>query len=323
MAFALAGAAVAIAVTQFLPVVPVLTLALILGLIVGQVPAAQRFVGGVLAAGTRVAAQRLLRVGIVLLGFKLSIATIVSLGWVTIVLVVALVAGSFLATWGIARLLRLPGRQPLMMAAGFSICGVSAIGAMAGSVRAKPDDTATPIAMVTLFGSLGIVLLPALAGPLGLSGEDYGVWVGASLHDVGQVVAAGEAGGAAALAIAVTIKLARVITLAPTVAIAGVVERRRGQSERQDGKQPPIVPLFITLFAVVVVLNSVFVLPDWVPQGADLLQTVLFAAALFAIGCSIRLLKIARSGGRAVLAGIAAWAVICVLALGVVWAHAA
>jgi uncharacterized integral membrane protein (TIGR00698 family) len=321
--FAGLGAAASLALGLVLPAIPVLTIALLLGLVLGQIPAVQRPLTGVLAPGVAVAARRLLRVGIVLLGFKLSLATIASLGWVTIVLLVALVAVSFVSTWAIAKLWRLPGRQPLMMAAGFSICGVSAIGAMAGTTRAKSDDTATPIAMVTLFGSLGIMLLPLVAGPLGLTGEAYGVWVGASLHDVGQVVAAGQAGGAAALAIAVTVKLTRVVTLAPMVAIVGAVERRRAAVAGERGARPPIVPLFIVFFVVIVLVNSFVELPAGIHAGADVAQTVLFAAALFAIGCGIRLRTIARSGARAVGAGIAAWAVICVLALGVVWAFAA
>lgn len=208
-----------------------------------------------------------------------------------------------------------------MLAAGFSICGVSAIGAFSSATRARAQDTTTPIAMVTLFGSLGILLLPLLARPLGLAGEDYGVWVGASLHDVGQVVAAGQAGGAAALAIAVTVKLTRVLTLAPMVAIAGLVERRRHR-EAPAGTRPPIVPLFIVLFVAAVVLNSVVPFPDGFHRVADLLQTALFAMALFAIGAGIRVGRLVRAGGRAALAGAASWAVICVLALGVVWVHA-
>jgi len=321
--FAAAGAGIALLLGRLLPVVPVLTIALVVGIAVGQVPVVRRRLGGVLAPGTALAARGLLRVGIVLLGFKLSLTTVLGLGGGTIALVILLVVVSFLVTWGIGRILRLSGRQPLMMAAGFSICGVSAIGAVGGTVRAESEDTATPIAMVTLFGSLGIVLLPVLAGPLHLAGADYGVWVGASLHDVGQVVAAGGAGGAAALAIAVTVKLTRVIMLAPMVAAIGAIQRRSGALAGPSGKRPPIVPLFIVLFVAVVVLNSVLPVPAWLVEGVDAAQTVLFAAALFAIGWGIRLLQLVRSGGRAVLVGILSWAVICTLALGIVWYHAA
>jgi uncharacterized integral membrane protein (TIGR00698 family) len=319
VAVALAGAAAALGLGLLLPAIPVLTIALLLGLLVGQLPLAQPVLAGALAPGLGIAARRVLRIGIVLLGFKLSLSTIAGLGWLTIVLVVALVGVSFFATWGIARLFRLPGQEPILLAAGFSICGVSAVGAMSGAVRARSQDSATPIAMVTLFGSLGILVLPLLAQPLGLSGEAYGVWVGASLHDVGQVVAAGQAGGAAALAIAVTVKLTRVVTLAPMVAIASVIERRRGDGA--PGKRPPIVPLFIVLFVGAVVLNSVVPFPDWFHRGTDLAQTVLFAMALFAIGAGIRLRTLIRAGGRAALAGAVSWALICALALVVVWSR--
>ncbi len=316
------GAAAALGLGLVLPVVPVLTIALVLGLVVGQLPPVRRWLSGALAPGIGIAARRVLRIGIVLLGLKLSVATVLDLGGVTILLIVCLVAVSFVATWGIGHLLRLPGKQPLMMAAGFSICGVSAIGAVGATARARSADTATPIAMVTLFGSLGIVLLPVLAVPLGLSGEGYGVWVGASLHDVGQVVAAGGAGGAGALAIAVTVKLTRVLTLAPLTAVVGLVERRR-QTAGAASTRPPIVPLFIVVFVAVVILNSVLPVPAWVHEGADVVQTVLFAAALFAIGCGIKVTTLVRAGGRAALVGLLSWGVICVLALGIVWQYLA
>lgn len=322
VAFSFLGAAAAVGLGYLMPAMPVLTIALLLGLGLGQVPAMQRVLAGPVAPGVALSARRLLRIGIVLLGLKLSLGTIAELGWVTIVLIVVLVGLSFVSTWGIAKLFRLPGQQPVMLASGFSICGVSAIGAMSGTTRAKPEDTATPIAMVTLFGSLGILVLPPLASWLGILGESFGVWAGASLHDVGQVVAAGQTGGAAVLAIAVTVKLTRVVTLAPMVAIAGIVERRRSLAAADDTKYPPIVPLFVVMFVVAMLTNSIVPMPAWVYSTADVAQTFLFAAALFAIGCGIRLLVIARAGARAVMAGTIAWAIICIMALGVVWAHA-
>lgn len=321
LAFSLVGAAIALGFGGLFPSVPILTFALVLGLVVGQIPVARHPRSVVLNPGTRLAGRRLLRIGIVLLGFKVSIETVAALGWLTVFLIVILVAVSFGVTWGICKLFRLPGNQPLMMAAGFSICGVSAIGAMAGTVRTKQDDTPTPVALVTLYGSIGILLLPAIALPLGLSGEGYGMWVGASLHDVGQVVAAGQTGGAAALAIAVTVKLARVLTLAPMVAIVGAVERGRTRRAGEGGDRAPLMPLFVVAFIGVVLLNSTVEMPAWVHNGADVLQTVMFAAALFAIGFGIRLAELIRAGRRAVLAGAVAWAIICILALGVVWIH--
>ena len=124
-----------------------------------------------------------------LLGFKLSLVDIAGLGWLVLGLIVAIVLITFGLTFAVGRLFRLPGDEPLLIAAGFSICGVSAIGAMSGVTRSRDDEQATPVALVTLCGTLAIAVLPLLAPVFGLDARQFGMWTGASVHDVGQVVA--------------------------------------------------------------------------------------------------------------------------------------
>ena len=114
----------------------------------------------------------------------------------------------------------------LFIATGFSICGVSAIVAMSGTRATRTKDVATAVALVTVCGSLAILVLPLLRGPLGLSQHEFGVWVGASVHDVGQVVATAGGVGTVALGTAVLVKLVRVLLLAPMVTLAAVSARR-------------------------------------------------------------------------------------------------
>ncbi len=336
-----AAALLAFGIHLLLPAIPMLTAAVGLGMIAGQVPAAQRMLDGVLKPGLAVAARRLLRIGIVLLGLKLSLVDIAGLGWQTIVVIVLIVTITFVVTLLLGRLLRLPGTQPILIAAGFSICGASAIGAMSAVTRSKDSDTATPIALVTLCGTLAIFILPVLRIPLGLSAEDFGVWVGLSVHDVGQVVATAQIAGPAALAAAVVVKLTRVLTLAPMVAIVSLVERRadaRNEAlgsnhpayvEKPATKRPPIVPLFIAGFLAAVLVRTLLLSPDAVLSvgapvsdavlgAADVAQTVLLAMALFALGATIRFRTLARTGGRALIVGLASWLFIALLSLGAV-----
>ena len=312
VAVALAAAGVAWLIHLALPAIPWLTAGLVLGVIVGCIPPARPVLDGVLKPGLAIASRRLLRIGIVLLGLKLALGDIAALGWVAIVAIAALVVVSFTLTWLIAKLFRLPGDEPVLLAAGFSICGVSAVGAMAAARGSKSSDTGTPIALVTLFGTVAIVVLPALAPLLGLGAVDYGRWVGASVHDVGQVVAAAQIAGPAALAAAIVIKLTRVLMLAPMVAIASISARRN----LPDGApRPAIVPLFIVGFVAAVLARTFLPIPDAALQIADALQSILLAAALFAIGASLRLEKLARSGPRALAAASLSWVVILGLAL--------
>ena len=313
---AASAALVAWLVHLAVPAVPILTGAVALGIVVGQVPALQPALAGHLAPGLRVAARALLRLGIVLLGLKLSLVDIAGLGWVTILTTVAVVVVTFAGTIGLGRALGLPGHQPVLVAAGFSICGASAIGAMAATVRARDEEQAVPVALVTLCGTLAIAVLPALWHPLGLSATGFGHWVGAGVHDVGQVVATAQIAGPAALAVAVVVKLTRVLMLAPMVAITAAVERRR--AIEPTGPRPPIVPLFIAGFLAAVLLNTLVPLPEPLLAGADLVQTALLATALFALGASIRVVELVHTGWRALVVGLTSWVLVAALAYGAV-----
>ena len=316
LAVAASAALVAWLVHLAVPAVPILTAAVALGIVVGQVPALQPALAGRLAPGMQLAARRLLRLGIVLLGLKLSLIDIAGLGWITILTTIAVVVLTFAGTIGLGRALGLPGHQPVLVASGFAICGASAIGAMGATVRARDEEQAVPVALVTLCGTLAIAVLPALWHPLGLSATGFGHWVGAGVHDVGQVVATAQLAGPAALAVAVVVKLTRVLMLAPMVAITAAVERRR--AIEPAGPRPPIVPLFIAGFLAAVLLNSFVPLPEWLLTGADVAQTALLATALFALGASIRVVELVRTGWRALVVGLTSWVLVAALAYGAV-----
>jgi len=302
-----------------LPWMPWLTAALVLGVVAGSIPPLRPSLDGPLRRGLAFSSKTLLRAGIVVLGLKLSLLDIAGLGWAGVVVIVVLVALSFVATWAIAKAFRLPGDEPVLLAAGFSICGVSAVGAMSAARRSPAADTGTPIALVTLYGTLAIVVLPALAAVLGLTPAQSGQWAGLAVYDVGQVVATAGTLGAGALAVAVVVKLTRVLMLAPMVAVAALGARRVArQSGERGGTLPPIVPLFILGFVALVVVRTFVPLPDWLLDAADVVQSALLATALAAIGAGLRLERLARSGVRSLAVGALAWLVILGLGLAAV-----
>jgi uncharacterized integral membrane protein (TIGR00698 family) len=269
-----------------------------------------------------------MRAGIVLLGLKVSIQDVLGLGWLSLVLIAGVVLVSFVGTYGLARLLRLPGETALLIATGFSICGASAIGAMAAVRRIRHQDTVLPVALVTLCGTLAIGVLPLLMHPLNLNPEQFGAWTGASVHDVGQVVATAQTAGTAALAIAVVVKLTRVVLLAPVVAAAGLHQRvdhvrkranGAGQDDGTDGKFPPIVPLFVLGFLAMVAVRSGGWAPPAVLEGAALVQDILLASALFGLGSAVRVRTLIHTGGRAVMVALGSWLLIASLGLVAAW----
>ncbi|WP_230673788.1 YeiH family protein [Rathayibacter sp. Leaf248] len=309
--------AAAAVLAALVPAVPMLTAAVALGIVVAQVRAARPALGGALSPGLKFSSRTLMRTGIVLLGLKLSLVDIAALGWAAILVVVGIVLATFALTWALGRALGLPGREPLLLAAGFSICGASAIGAMAGATRAKESEQAVPVALVTLCGTLAIAVLPALQHPLGLSADQFGHWVGASVHDVGQVVATAQVAGASALAVAVVVKLTRVVMLAPMVAIAAAATRRGGEAV---GPRPAIVPLFVVGFLAAVLVRTWVPLPEGLLAGADTAQTWLLAAALFALGTGVRLRALVTTGWRALVVALGSWFAIAAMALAAVHA---
>ncbi|MFD0350189.1 YeiH family protein [Kitasatospora aburaviensis] len=313
MLLAAVGVAAALAVHQAVPAVPKLTAAVVLGIGAAHLPGLRPVVRGVARPGLSTAGKRLMRIGIVLLGLKLSLGDVLGLGWATVAMVIAVVAATFAGTWWLGRRLGLPGDQPLLVATGYSICGASAIGAVSQAAGSDEEDAAASVALVTLCGTLAIAVLPLLQHPLGLGEAEFGRWVGASVHDVGQVVATAQTGGAGALREAVLVKLMRVMLLAPLVA-GVVVAVRRSRAGRGEGEgkaaRPPIVPLFVAGFLAMIVLRTTGVLPDRALTLAADAQELLLAAALFGLGSAVHLPTLLRTGGRIALLGLASWVMI-------------
>ncbi|SIQ78782.1 YeiH family protein [Micromonospora avicenniae] len=310
------GAAAAWAVHWLVPAVPALTAAVVLGIAAAHLPVIRDRVRGAARPGLSVAGKRLMRLGIVLLGLKLSVQDVRELGWPSLVMVIAVVAATFAGTWWLGRRIGLPGDQPLLIAAGYAICGASAIGAVSAATRSDEEDAAASVALVTLCGTLAIAVLPLLQHPLGLSDPEFGRWVGASVHDVGQVVATAQTAGPAALGDAVLVKLMRVALLAPLVALVAIGLRRRARAQRAERAggertaKPTLVPLFVVGFLVMIAVRSTGWLPAGVLDGASLAQEVLLTAALFGLGSAVHLPTLARTGGRAAALGVSAWAVV-------------
>lgn len=305
---------------MLIPALPAMTVAVALGILSANLPKVRTYIRGPLRPGLNFAAKRLMRAGIVVLGLKLSVIDILGLGWATFGIISAVVILAFAGTYLLAKLFRLPGETPLLLAAGFSICGASAIGAMAAARRARHTDTLMPVALVTLCGTLAIAVLPLLMGPLALDPVQFGQWAGASVHDVGQVVATAQIAGSAALAAALVLKLTRVLLLAPIVFVAGIGTRRMARKQTQDpdnevelGPLPPLVPLFIIGFLAMTGLRSLGILTPGMLQIGTTVQDVLLGSALFGLGSAVSIRELLSSGLRGSLVALLSWILIAAL----------
>jgi uncharacterized integral membrane protein (TIGR00698 family) len=289
-----AGTAAAHALHLAVPAVGVLTIAVVLGAAAGNarvLPAP-----GELRAGSRV----LLRVGVAMLGLQLSLTQVIRLGWRQLAVVGVTVLATFVLTMWAGRRLGLSHGATLLVATGFSICGVSAAAAMAAASDSDEADLTSAVTLVTIFGTLAVVVLPALRGPLGLDGPAFGAWVGASVHEVAQVVAASSTAGATALTVAVVVKLTRVALLAPLVAVASLVRRRRGPG----GASMTPVPLFLVGFLAAMGARSTGAVPDAVLDALRLATGVLLTGALFGLGAAVDARAVLRAGARPLALGL-------------------
>lgn len=301
------GVAVAFLLNHLLPAVGTLTGAVLLGTLAGNLGLIQPG----FAPGIGLAGRRLLRVGVALLGLRLALGDVLDLGPGVLALIVITVAVTFVGTRWLGRVLGLGDGLSLLIATGFSICGASAVVAMNGVREQDEQDVAKALGLVTLCGSIAMLVLPALQASLLLPATSYGIWAGGSVHEVAQVVAAAAPVGGA-LTIAVAVKLTRVVLLAPLLALVSVAERRRATTTNR----PPIIPLFVGMFLLLAVIRSLDVLPSSVLQGARLLDGLLLTAAMFALGTAVRLRPLLRSGLPATVLGLLSTVLITGFALG-------
>ena len=293
VAVAAPGLVMAVLGHLLVPQVGVLTWAIGLGVAAANLGLLPRTATTQLALVTK----KLLRVGIVLLGFSVSFASITALGLPLIAIVAGSLVGTLVLTTWLGRRMGLSAPRALLIGTGFSICGASAIAGMEDTAGADEEDVTVSIAMVTLFGTLALVLLPLLQGPLGLTDLQFGMWAGASVHEVGQVVAAASPAGAAVVAVAVVVKLTRVVMLAPVVAAVSIIQRRRSSAGSEETGRTPLVPLFVLGFLACVALRSTGAVPESVLGWVGHAQVAALGAALFGMGCSVKIASLFKGSG--------------------------
>lgn len=264
-------------------------------------------------AGVVFSTRRILRFAIILLGLQLTAAQVAEVGATGIAVITLTLVATFGFTVWLGRLIGVDAKLAELIAAGTSICGASAVIATNTVTRAPDEDVAYAVACVTVFGSVAMFLYPLLPGVLHLSPHAYGLWAGASIHEIAQVVAAAYQEGQSAGEFGTVAKLSRVMMLAPVVIGLGVLAARR--APHGAGKARPPMPWFVLGFLAMVVINSVVVIPAEAKAVLVVATTFLLSMALAAMGLETDIGKLRAKGCRPFLLGFAAFIFIGSLSL--------
>jgi uncharacterized integral membrane protein (TIGR00698 family) len=257
--------------------------------------------------------RRILRFAIILLGLQLTAEQIAQVGTAGIAVIALTLIATFLFTTWLGRLLGVEHKLAQLIAAGTSICGASAVIATNTVTDAHDEDVAYAVACVTVFGSIAMFVYPLLPGLLHLDPRAYGLWAGASIHEIAQVIAAAFQGGGQAGEFGTIAKLSRVAMLAPTVIALGLIVRRRSGGHRGAARAP--MPWFVLGFIALVAINSVVTVPPEAKAMIVAITTFLLSMALAAMGLETDIGKLRAKGLRPLALGAAAFLFIAAFSL--------
>lgn len=303
----LAAAATALHAIPGLSLLSAMILAILLGMLLHNLVGTPDWA----RAGTAFSLRWILRGAIVLLGLQLTVQQLGQVGISSLLVIAATLAASFIFTKTLGRALGVEARLAELIAAGTAVCGASAVIAVDSVTRAPDEDVAYAVACVTVFGGIAMFAYPALYPLLNLTPHAYGLWAGASIHEIAQVVAAAFQHGADAGHTATIAKLARISLLAPLVLILGVMRARPGGA--RSGPLP--VPFFVLGFVAMVALNSAVAIPVRLHGDIAQITSFLLALSLAAMGLHTDFAKLRAKGLRPLLLGAAAWIFIAVFSL--------
>src|ERR1700733_10148810 len=280
--------------------------ALVLAILVGVVVRTAWVPTQRLVPGIAFSAKFLLECAVVMLGASVSVATVLALGPFLLVGIASVVAMALGVSFVIGRVIRLPLRMAILIACGNSICGNSAIAAVAPVIGADSDDIAASISSTAVLGVVVVLTLPLLVPVLQLSLTQYGVLAGLTVYAVPQVLAATLPIGALSNQVGTVIKLVRVLMLGPVVLgfslLAGGLRPAESRANRHGPALTELVPWFIIGFFLLLALRSFGFIPQPLLPPITRTAGIMPTIAMAGLGLGVDIRVVARTGLRVTLA---------------------
>lgn len=253
--------------------------------------------------GIQFCSKKLLRLGIILYGFRLTLTDIFEVGVSAIVIDAIVVTVTILGGVWIGRILKMDKETALLTSVGSGICGTAAVLGAESTIRTQPYKTAVAVATVVIFGTISMFLYPILynSGMLGLSPQEMGIYTGSTLHEVAHAVGAGNAMGEQVGGVSVIVKMIRVMLLVPVLLVLAVWAARRVKTAGVEGgeaKGKIAIPWFAILFLVVICFNSLNLLPEVFVDAINYFDTFLLTMAMAALGAETSIEKFKKAGAK-------------------------
>lgn len=291
-----------------------LTLAILLGILLGN--SIYPKIACRSASGVQFSRQRLLQLGIILYGFKLTFADIAHIGIQGAVIDVLVLTTTFTLAWVVGRkFFKLDTNTVIMIGAGSSICGAAAVMATEPVLRGRAEQVSVAVSTVLVFGTISMLIYPALFQWnsswhfLPMTAEGFGVFTGSTVHEVAQVVAAAQPLGDATANTAVIAKMVRVMMLAPFLILLSLYVTRAKSSHQSsevlhaEQKSQITIPWFALIFVAVAGLNSLSIVPQSIVTSAVSLDTLFLSMAMSALGLCTHCSAIKKAGCKPLLLG--------------------
>ena len=272
--------------------------------------------------GIEFASRTLLRIGVALLGARITLEQIGSLGWETVLAAVFAVTATIVVGWLSARLLGVRADFGVLTGGAVAICGASAalaISAVLPKHENSERDTLLTVVSVTGLSTVAMITYPILCKLLGLSPEQAGTFLGGTIHDVAQVVGAGYMISPATGDLATVVKLLRVALLVPAVVVIAWLFRRQQGKQTDTGRRMPLVPGFLLAFVCLVAINSSGVLPISLSSAMIDTSRVCLVIAIAALGLKTSLQKLATVGWRPIALLVGETLFLAMLVIGLLY----
>jgi uncharacterized integral membrane protein (TIGR00698 family) len=317
LALSLLVAIAAWAMAERVPFGSAPVLAIVTGLLVGALLGPRP----VLRPGLRASSSTLLRGAVVVLGAGLPLTTVLAQGAASLPIIVITLGGCLLVAAALGRRLGIVDPLRTLIGVGTGICGASAIAAVTPVLETEEVDVGYAVATIFIFNVLAVLTFPPLGHALGLSQHAFGVFSGTAINDLSSVVAAGNVYGSTALATGVVVKLTRTLMIVPVTAYLA----ERGAPERATGtaglggtfvRAAARTPRFLLAFLALAALASTGLVPAALRPTISELATAMITVALAAVGLSIDLAGLRRTGARPIVLGAALWVTVSALSLG-------